>query len=221
MSKSAYISCLVGFVFVNVPIATGAITMTFEEFVGFDGAPLSTFYNGVTFQAGGTGQSWIASDATTGAYNASSWPSGQAWNGGEYWIHDYAAAWTGAVGNDGRISFDNEDATFVQLAYSAGYALFLEAYDSVGSMIDVDSGPGNLRYFNGNPSGPGTLRVDAPAGQYISYVLVHDSGDFWIVDNVETDASGVVISPIPAPGAVALAGLGMGLVGLLRRRRIV
>ncbi len=200
-------------------VAPADTLMTFEEFLGYDGAPLSTFYSGITFQAASSGQDWIASDVTTGNYNASSWPSGQQWGGGQYWINDYVAAWTGVLGDNGKVSFDNADGTFVQLNYSTSNLLYLEAYNSGGTLLDSDTGLGNLRYMNGNPNGPGTLRVDAPGGEYISYVLIHDSGNFWVVDNIRTDASGIVTQRVPAPGAILLGGLGVSLVSWLRKRR--
>jgi hypothetical protein len=198
-----------------------AAFMNFEQFLGHDTAPISTFYTGISFQSGAGGSDWVARDATTGSYNVSSWPSGTSWGAGNYWIYDLVSATTALdyTGNDGVIAFDNEDATFVQMGYSAGSTLYLDAYDSGGTLLDSDNGPANLRYVNGNESGPGTLRVDAPLGQLISYVVVHDTGNFWTVDNISTDASGIVINTVPVPGAILLGTLGAGLVSWLRRRR--
>lgn len=200
--------------------ATAAF-MNFEQFLGSDSAPVSTFYTGIKFRSGTSGSDWVARDATTGIYNVSSWPSGTSWGSGAYWIHDLVSVTTALnyTGNDGIIAFDSEDATFVQLAYSAGSTLFLDAYSSGGTLLDSASGPANLRYANSNPGGPGTLRVDAPVGQFISYVVVHDTGNFWTVDNILTDASGIVIGTVPVPGAILLGTLGAGLVGWLRRHR--
>ena len=195
--------------------------MNFEQFLGFDTAPISTFYSGIKFQSGAGGSDWVARDATTNNYNMSSWPSGTAWNAGNYWVHDFVGATTALdyTGNDGVIAFDNKDATFVELAYCAGSTLYLDAYSAGAVMLDSASGAANLRYANGNGSGPGTLRVDAPLGQYISYVVIHDTGNFWVVDNISTDASGIIIGSVPAPAAILLGTLGTGLVSWLRRRR--
>jgi hypothetical protein len=196
--------------------ASAAITtMTFEEFKGFDGAPIGTFYSGVTFTSGASGQDWIAADTSTVPYNASSWPGGA--GGGDYWIYGDVGAWTGDVGSDGKIIFDNADASFVEIGYCSANPFYLLAYDKNGVILDTDSGPANLR--STNPNGPGTLRVD---GTGIAYVIMHDQGSFWVADNISTDASGIVITPpvaVPAPGAILLAGMGTGIVSWLRNRR--
>ncbi len=201
--------------------ASADVTLTFEEFLGHDGAPISTFYSGITFQAVGSGHGWVAADETTGRYHSSSWPSGEEHHSGEFWIYDHVSAWMGGASNAGTIGFDNEDATFVELGYAANTVLYLEAYDSSGFLLDSDSAPGNLRYANNNSNGPGTLRVGAPVGQYISYVIVHDSGNSWVVDNIWTDSSGITTNPVPVPAAALLCGIGVGITGWLRRRRIL
>lgn len=215
-------ACLVfGLGVMSVRPVLADTTMTFEEFLGHDTAPVATFYSGITFQSGYSGSDWVARDATTGNYNVSSWPTGQQWGGAWYWIYGSVGATTALdySGNDGIIAFDNKDATFVELGYCSGSDLYLLAYDSGGNLIAQTSGPANRRYIEGNESGPGTLRVDAPSGSFISYVNVHDTGNFWVVDNVCTDASGIVIHAVPAPGAILLGGLGAGLVSWLRKRR--
>jgi hypothetical protein len=215
MMKGLQRICLFGLVLLvaNQAIAT-TINMNFEEFFGQDGLPLATYYSGVKFEAASTGQDWIAADVTTGLYTASSWPSGQSWWSGEYWMYDNVCAWTGQAGDDGKISFDNQEATFVEMGYCVGFStLHLEAYDSSDMLLDSDSGPSNLRYTDNNPNGPGTLRVDWDGINPIAYVLIHDSGDFWEVDNILTDASGI----IPEPATVLL--LGLGGLALLRKRR--
>jgi hypothetical protein len=220
MRTTVLLSSVIGLVLLNSSIA-GAITMTFEEFLGQDAVPIATHYQGITFQSGYAGSDWVARDATSNNYNVSSWPSGQQWNGASYWMYDYVGATTALdyTGNDGVIAFDNQDATFVELGYCSGSQLYLLAYDSSDTLMAQTSGPANRRYVEGNESGPGTLRVDAPQGSYISYVNVHDTGNFWVVDNITTDASGIVLNTVPAPGAIVLGSIGMGLVGWLRRRR--
>jgi MYXO-CTERM domain-containing protein len=193
--------------------------MDFEFAIGHDATPVSNFYSGVTFTASSTGSPWVFRDATTGSYNVSSWPSGTQWGSGEYWIYDFGAATTALddTGNNGRIEFNNGDATYVQLGYSyndlgQGTPFTLTAYDVNDNVLGQATGGSNLRYTNGNNGGPGTLLVTAPQGQYIKYAIVSDHGNFWVIDNVLTDASGIT----PEPSALVLLGLA-GLAGLRRR----
>ena len=197
--------------------------MTFEEFVGNDAANIGTFYSGITFTTMGSGSDWKGRDANSNNYNISSTNGGE-WLGGYYWIHGYAGATTAldSSGNGGTIEFDNEDATYVQLAYCAAETFYLKAYDTNGNLLDMDSGPANRRYIEGNNTGPGTLRVDWNGTDYISYVVVHDAGNYWVVDNILTDATGIGVPAVPLPAAAwlgfALLG-GLGAVRRLRRRK--
>ena len=191
------------------------ITMTFEEFLGSNGVPISTYYSGVSFTAITGGDEWVSADATSNLYNMSSWPSGQAWNAGNYWVYGYVGAWCEVYTAGGKIAFDNADATYVELGYAAGNTFYLEAYKADGTVMDTDSGPANLRYANGNAGGPGTLRVDWNGTDHIAYVIVHDSGNYWCVDNVTTDATDIVV---PVPGAILLGLLGLSAAGLKLRK---
>ena len=207
----------------GLAVQAGAITITFEEGLGNDGGLINNQYTGVTFTGADTGQSWQFTDATADHYNVSSWPSGQSWGSGYYWINGYVAAWTSETGGSGRITFNNADATYVQVNYSSSGPFYLEAYDFQNNLLDTDMGSANLRYIDGNESGPGTLRVDAPSGQSIAYAKVHDSGNYWVMDNVVTDATGIggVDDVIPEP--LTLLGVGLAVAGVgryFRRRRL-
>lgn len=191
--------------------------MTFDEgiFLAVDVVPVGSYYSGVTFGSSSTGSPLVSRNRLLGGYNVSSWPSGSSTGSGEYWVYGEVGV-TSALdgsGNDGRITFDNGDATYVEVGYSCNSTFFLEAYDASNNLLDTDSGGANLRFINSNGTGPGTLRVDAPLGQFIKYVIVHDTGNYWVMDNVRTDATGIT----PAPGAAALLGLGALAAG--RRRR--
>ena len=193
------------------------ILMTFDEgiFLAVDVVPVGSYYTGVTFGSSTTGSPLVSRNRLLVGYNVSSWPSGNQTGSGEYWVYGEVGV-TSALdgsGNDGRITFDNGDATYVEVGYTCNSTFFLEAYDINNNLLDTDSGAANLRFINSNASGPGTLRVDAPLGQFIKYVIVHDTGNFWVMDNVRTDATGI----LPAPGAAALLGLGALAAG--RRRR--
>ena len=68
----------------------------------------------------------------------------------------------------------------------------LDAYDSNGIKIADSGWAGNNTY-----SGKFTrLTVEAPAGTTIAYVMIHDTGNFWVMDDLCTDANKAVI-PVP------------------------
>jgi uncharacterized protein (TIGR03382 family) len=193
--------------------AQAIIVMDFETIPG-DVQPVNNYYAGVTFGSSSTGSPLVTRRASTGNYNLSS-TNGTSYGSGEYWINNDVGV-TSALdgsGNDGRISFNNQDATFVSLSYCCSSTFFFEAYRANGSMITSTSGAANLRYINGNAMGPGSLTVSSTSADPIAYVIVHDTGNFWVIDSVITDATGVT----PAPGAAAVLGMGALLVG--RRRR--
>ncbi|MBL8763123.1 MAG: hypothetical protein JNM07_02500 [Phycisphaerae bacterium] len=192
--------------------------MTFEDLPG-DVVQINNFYTGVVFGASSQGSSMVTRRASTNNYNISSWPSGTVYNGGYYWIYDDVGV-TSALdqsGNDGKISFTNADATYVEVGYSCNSSFFLEAYRADGTLIDSDTGGANLRFINGNEGGMGTLRVDWNGTDHIAWVIVHDTGNFWVIDNVKTDASGVSTN-VPLPTAAGLGFAGVGLMAARRRR---
>ena len=196
---------------IGTSVVKADITMTFEEFLGSDKAPISTYYSGVSFTATTTGDEWIAGDATTGLYNVSS-TNGGSWGTGRYWIYDNVFGWTNVTGSGGKISFDNADASFVELGYSSASMFYLEAYDASDNHIMTVSGPANTLWEGG--TGPGTLKVTSGSNN-IAYVLVHDDGNYWCIDNVTTDATDIVV---PVPGAVLLGLLGLSAAGIKLRK---
>jgi len=193
--------------------AQAIIVMDFETIPG-DVQAVNNYYAGVTFGSSSTGSPLVTRRASTNNYNISS-TNGLSYNSGQFWINNDVGV-TSALdgsGNDGRISFNNQDATFVSLAYCCSSTFFLEAYRSNGSLITSASGAANLLYSNSNPTGPGSLTVSTTSADPIAYVIIHDTGNQWVIDSVITDASGVT----PAPGAAAVLGMGALLVS--RRRR--
>lgn len=207
--------CLIALVLVGN--ANADTTMTFEEFIGNDVTPLGMFYSGITFESLGGGSDWVARDNTTGNYNVHSDDLNLTWNSGAYHINGYVSATTALnnTGNGGKITFDNCDATYFGLNYSASSNFYVEAYNSSGVMIDSTSGGGNI-------NGPADyLQVDWDGTDCIAYVIVHDTGNYWTVDDLRTDATGIIQNNpnVPAPGAILLGGMGVSLVGWLKRRR--
>jgi len=86
----------------------------------------------------------------------------------------------------------------------------LKAYASDGSLLGSASTGGANYVGAGTGLSPNIfLSVSAPG---IAYVEFSDTGNTYVVDDFTFQA-------IPAPGAILLGGIGVGLVGWLRRRR--
>lgn len=116
----------------------------------------------------------------------------------------------------GRVTFLNGDGSWFQTLYCSASNFYLEAYDINGSLLDSEMGGANLRYSNGALD-MGTLRVES-ASSNIAYVIMHDTGNYWLADNMSGDATGVG-NPIPEPGTLLLLGTGLlGLGAFIRRK---
>ncbi len=194
-----------------------AFSMNFEEGLGNDGGGI-VGVAGVTFTSSG-GETWKYADINTGGYNVHSVDTGAEWGTGQYNMYGDVIVWLGISGNWGRIDFDDTNGTWFQTgacAYNAtgGTALTLDAYDAGGNLLDSDSTVSNLRYIDGYAD-MAWLRVDAPGGSTIAYVILSDSGNFWEVDNMSGDMAGGK-DIIPEPGTLSL--LALGLAGMAVRR---
>lgn len=92
------------------------------------------------------------------------------------------------------------------LWYSAGnWPVSLDAYNAGGTMVDSDSGPANY----------GSNTQLSVAGSAISYVIVHDQGNYFTFDDLEFEQ-------IPEPASLIVWSLlgALGItVGWWRRRR--
>jgi len=157
-------------------------------------------------------------DATTGGWNFSS-DNGGEWGTGEFWIGGNVGAHASSNGI-GRVNFANGDGSFFTTGYTAYNGFHLEAYDMYDNLLDVASGPSNLRYLDGNAAGMDYLTVSS-ASNNIAYVVMHDGGYQWVADNMSGDASGVYSPAVPEPATMALFGLGLIGMGARLRKRMM
>ncbi len=204
------------FLMTAVPVSAD-ITLTFEEFVGYDvgqaGTPIGTFYSGLTFETLSPGASdWVGRDHNTGSYNTYSRDLHTGYGGYDIYGNGFATTALNTTGNGGKISFDNADASYFELMYSSYGTFYLTAYAANGMQLDQAIGVSNY----GQGQGMDLLRVDWNSSDYIAYITVHDTGDFWLIDNLTTDATDIVITPVP--GAVLLGFLGLSAAGIKLRK---
>ena len=124
---------------------------------------------------------WRYGDARTGNYDAP-YPRGA------FAVEGNGFAWTAQAPGDARITFTEGTATFFAAAFSSKDSLNITAYDSQ----DREVTSAVLR-ANANTGRLDVVRLEAPAGKGIAYVVISGTQNRWIMDNLETDA------PLPAP----------------------
>lgn len=188
--------------------AMGVITVDPDAFSA--GTVLNNAYPGVTLTA--LGWTDFAMTNPIGP-NVLSTTSGRASTGTRVFGHTGSnpPGWGDGIWEYLRVDFA-VDATWVSLDFIADNTndndAILEAYDASNNLVASAASVGNY-----NDPQVVTLTVSAPN---IAYILalgdpidkVHD----WELDNLQ-------YQPIPAPGAILLGGIGVALVGWLRRRR--
>ena len=160
----------------------------FEEFA--DGTNLSTrSFPGVHFTTT-QNTDWIVGDfALAGRYNGK-YPNGTS-PGGGYTSRGTHWAWLGVAQGAGKIEL-TRPASHFSLLVSSVTPVVLEAYAADGTLLGT-AGP------TSNNVGTGTmdeLSVSTDTPQ-ISSLIIHDSGNFFLVDAVCTDAAGATIRNDP------------------------
>ena len=147
-----------------------AAVIDFED--GTDGAVIASTIPGLEFTTT-QGFDWVYGDWRSGDYNGP-YPNGSYYSFGNFF------AWLGEYQDDGIITFTQSYATYVEVGYSTYTTVYLTAYDYMGNQLDQDTGTYNL-----DTGRMDYLRVEAPG---MAYVIVHGDSNYWLIDNLETDA---------------------------------
>ncbi len=184
-----------------------AFLINFEN--GVDGARVDDIA-GISFlNYGGFAPNYL--DGRTGTYNVND--ANGSYDHGDYQIVGNFGIWAGmaADAQGVKIDFTNNDGTWFKTGYSANSNFFLDAYLTDGTMVQVSGGNnygGNINY----------LTATATAGRFIDYVVIHDTGNYWVADEMSGDATGV--NNVPEPATMLLFGTGIaGLAAVGRRKR--
>jgi len=187
--------------------------LDFEDGLGQDQVPIASTIPGLQF-TNTAGFDWIYGDATTGNWNVSN-DLGDIWGTGRYNMEGYVFAFLGTSQGSGRIDFLNQDGSFFTTGYSSASDFFVEAYDVNDNLIDAASGAANTQW-------EGVYQLDyltvSSGMNDIAYVMIHDTGNFWLTDNMSGDASGVPDDAIPEPATLLLLGAGLLAGGIARRK---
>ncbi|WP_169542346.1 reprolysin-like metallopeptidase [Solirubrobacter soli] len=158
----------------HCPTAGG---IDFETFDDQDDLSAASF-PGVEFTTT-NGFTWRVGDFATDNYNGK-YPNGSYTSQGTHW------AWLGTSQGAGRIDLTVGNASDFSLLISANTSVYLEAYDSSGTLLER-AGPTPTTLNTGKMI---ELRIKRPAPD-IDYVVVHDTGNFFLVDSICSDARGV------------------------------
>jgi hypothetical protein len=157
------------------------------------------------------GLDWLVGTWSSGSYN------GKYPGGGIYTSEGDKWAWLGVSGDSGIITFTKGTAGYVAVLTSTHSGLVMDAYDEADNLI-VSSGWATT---NTNTGTMDRLWVES-AAKDIKYVILHDTGNYWCIDCLVTDAPGVGeievnvdIKPTSWPNPLNVAGKGVLPVAIL------
>jgi len=147
----------------------------FED--GTDEAVIRSTIPGLEFTTT-LGLDWIYGDIRTGKYNV--YPYGHQ----GYETNGNFFAWLGVSGDQGRIDFPKGTATYLSVLVSTYSGVKIDAYNAEDNFLATSGWAENnlhTRTFT-------RLTVEVPG---MAYVIVHDTGNYWLIDDLCTDAPGV------------------------------
>jgi hypothetical protein len=163
--------------------------MSFEQ--GVDGAQIKSTIPGLMFTTT-AGIDWAYADKRTGAYNVNPYGSGAYETNGDFF------AWLGVAGDQGLVTMIGGEATYVSVLVSTASGLALDAYDAAGNFLATSG-------FASDNVNTGTMTRLTVEATGIAYVQMHDTGNFWLMDDLCTDAP-PPCQPVPGYTTDAHAG---------------
>ena len=184
---------------------SSALTCDFEIGVGHDGEAIGSNIAGLGFGTLGGGDMYFG-DINTGNYSAAS-DNGKTYHTGEYFLSGDVWAFIYDQNDKAKVTFTMGTASYFTVGYTSQNPFTVEAYDAADQLLDSVTGAANVSSQGG--TGLLYLTVSKPE---IAYVVLHDQGGYWMVDNIETDA------PVPEPSSLLL--LSFGATSLIAATRI-
>ncbi len=166
----------------NTPRSPEDIFLDFEE--GIEGVEIESTQPSLEFTSNGS-MNWSYGDKSL--YNVYPYGSQSYETNGNFF------AWLGVNGDQGRIDFVGGGATYCSVLVSTYSGVTLEAYDNTDTLI-ATSGWATSNISTRTLT---RLTVESPSGKSIAYVIIHDTGNYWLMDDLCTDADKAVI---PVPG---------------------
>jgi len=149
--------------------------MDFE--LGSEEAEIQTTIPGLEFTTT-EGVNWRYADIRTGKYNVPT-----------YAVNGNFNAWLGVTGDVGRITFTGGTASYVSVLVSTYSGVTLDAYDVDGNLL------ANSGWATDNTN-TGTFTRLTVEAEGMAYVEIHDTGNYWVMDDLCTDAPPACL-PVP------------------------
>jgi pimeloyl-ACP methyl ester carboxylesterase len=168
------------------PLATPVAAAGFISFEdGVDRQPIRSTIPGLRFTTT-AGYDWVYGDWRTGRYNGRH-PAGLYTSNGDFF------AWLGPNQGAGRIDFTGATgASYLSVWVSTAEPVVITGYDEAGRQVARSP-------YLGPNTGTGRtaeLRVEAP-GRTMRYAIISGRANYWLIDDLSTDADGVPDTRVP------------------------
>ncbi|MCX6374722.1 MAG: PEP-CTERM sorting domain-containing protein [Armatimonadetes bacterium] len=197
MFTAAWAACLLGWA-ATAPAHADTLC-NFESGLGHNFEAIGNSLMGLSFSTVSGGEVRYA-DINSGWYSVKS-DNGKVYADREYFVSGDVAAYITDLSDKAKVAFTSGPASYFTVWYSSEFPFIVEAYAASHQLLASVTGPANTKSKGG--AGLTYLTVSSPG---IAYVLLHDEGGYWLMDNISTDA------PVPEPSS--LLALASGLAGL-------